>query len=120
MSASRSASTKPPLPLGKTRAETTIAKKKPASSLSTAKHKRIIHRSSSFSEQDESFSRVGSRSKTSDLKLCKDIDNSAIISKMEREINVRLSFHPGFHGLHYKSFDQDLDLFTGEQFIYFV
>ena len=86
----RSASTKPPLPLNKTRAEATIAKKKPTS---IAKHKGIIHRSNSFSEQDESFSGAGSRSSSNDLQLCKDIEvgsNSAIINKLEREISVRI------------------------------
>ena len=98
MSASKSASTKPPLSVGKARTETAVHKKKPASSLPTVKHKGI-HRSSSFSEQDESHhsrtgSSLGSRSSNSASKLCKDNEvgnsNSAIVNSMEREINVSI------------------------------
>ena len=89
-----SASTKPPLSAGKARTETTLhkpTKKKPASYLPSAKHK-AIHRSSSYSEQDES--RTNSRDSRSDSKLRRDVEvgssNSAIINRMEREINVSI------------------------------
>lgn len=86
-------STKPPLSIGKVRTEATtqkLAKKKTTSSLPNAKHKGV-YRSSSFSEQDE-FKSVGDE--ISDSKLCKNTEarssNSAIISRMEREIDVSL------------------------------
>lgn len=77
-----SASTKPPLSAGKEAAVHKLTtKKKLTSSISTVKHKGI-HRSSSFSEHDES--RTSSRSKEIEV----GNSNSAIINSMEREINV--------------------------------
>ena len=88
-----SASRKPPLSVGKARAEATVqklAKKKTVISSPTAKHK-AIHRSSSVSELDES-SYCSRRSSISDSRSCKNIEvassNSAIINRMEREMNV--------------------------------
>ena len=88
-----STSTKPPLSVSKARTEATgqnSARKKPTSSSPAARHKEI-QKSSSFSEQDK-YSRSRAKSSGSDTKLCKSIDagssNSAIINKMEREIDV--------------------------------
>lgn len=88
-----STSTKPPLSVSKARIEATgqnSARKKPTSSSPAARHKES-QKSSSFSEQDK-YSRSRAKSSGSDTKLCKSIDagssNSAIINKMEREIDV--------------------------------
>ena len=89
-----STSTKPPLSVGKARTEAVVQKstrKKPTSSSPAARHKEI-QRSSSFSVQDKSSS-SRAKSSGSDTKSCKSIEtgssNSAIINKMEREIDVR-------------------------------
>ena len=92
-----STSTKPPMSVSKARAEATgqnSARKKPTSSSPAARHKEI-QKSSSFSEQDK-YSKSRAKSSGSDTKLCKSIDagssNSAIINKMEREIDVSLKW----------------------------
>jgi len=87
-----SASRKPPLSVGKARTEATVQKltKKKTISSPTAKHK-AIHRSSSVSELDES-SYCSRRSSSSDSRSCKNIEvassNSAMVNRMEREIDV--------------------------------
>lgn len=89
MSSKISTTTKPPLSVDKAKTVGKLTGKKTAGSSATAKHK-AIHRSSSFSELDES--NYCSRSSSSDSKLCKNIgtrsSNSATIARMEREINV--------------------------------
>ena len=89
-----STSTKPPLSVGKARTETAVqkpARKKPTSSSPAARHKEI-QRSSSFSVQDKHSSSRAKSSGSDDTKSCKSIEigssNSAIINRMEREIDV--------------------------------